>query len=46
MYIQQYSFWMDIKLMFMTFRIMFRKESSEGVEKEQVTALKEDETVR
>ena len=43
MYIQQYSFWMDIKLMFMTFRIMFRKESSEGVDKEQLTALKEDE---
>ncbi len=42
MYIQQYSFWMDIKLMFMTFRIMFRKESSEGVDNEQQTALKED----
>lgn len=43
-YIQEYSYWMDIKLMLLTFRIVFRKESSEGVEKEQITALKKKNT--
>ncbi|MCI8326336.1 MAG: sugar transferase [Lachnospiraceae bacterium] len=37
-YIQTYSVWMDIKLMLMTFKIMFQKENTEGVEKEQRTA--------
>lgn len=41
-YIQEYSYWMDIKLLLMTFRIVFRKESSEGVEKNQRTALTQD----
>lgn len=39
-YIQNYSFWMDIKLMLLTFRIVFRKETSEGVDDNQNTALK------
>ena len=38
-YIQNYSLWLDIKLMFMTFRILFQKETSEGVEENQTTAL-------
>ena len=41
-YIQQYSCWLDIKLMLLTFRIIFRKESSEGVEDGQTTALGSD----
>ena len=39
-YIENYSFLLDIKLLFMTVKIFFRKETSEGVEEEQVTALK------
>lgn len=31
MYIQNYSFWLDIQLILMTFKIMFIKESTEGV---------------
>lgn len=42
-YIQGYSYWMDLKLLFLTFRIVFRKESSEGVAKEQTTALDKKE---
>ena len=41
-YIQNYSVWLDIKLMFMTFRILFQKETSEGVQDDQVTALQDD----
>lgn len=39
-YIETYSFWRDLKLMLMTFKIMFQKENTEGVDKEQVTAVK------
>lgn len=39
-YIENYSFWLDIKLMLLTFKIMFQKENTEGVEKEQRTAKK------
>lgn len=38
-YIENYSFIMDIKLMFMTFKILFQKETSEGVEPGQINAL-------
>lgn len=38
-YIENYSIFLDIKLMFMTFRILFQKETSEGVEDRQVNAL-------
>lgn len=41
-YIQNYSLWLDIKLMFMTFRILFQKETSEGVGENQTTALTDD----
>lgn len=37
-YTQHYSFWLDFKLILMTFKIMFMKENTEGVEKEQKTA--------
>ncbi len=41
-YIQEYSYWLDIKLMLMTFKIAFRKESSEGIDINQKTALNND----
>lgn len=37
-YIEHYSFWLDIKLILMTFKIIFDKENTEGVEKDQKTA--------
>ena len=39
-YIETYSFWQDIKLMLMTFKIIFQKENTEGIDKGQVTAAK------
>ena len=33
-YIENYSFFLDIRIMFMTFKILFMKESTEGVEDE------------
>ena len=35
MYIQNYSFWLDIQLILMTLKIMFIKESTEGVEEKK-----------
>ena len=32
MYIENYSLLMDIKLMFMTVKILFMKESTEGIQ--------------
>lgn len=40
-YIQNYSFWKDIQLLMMTFKILFIKENREGVEKDQQTAMLE-----
>lgn len=39
-YIENYSFWLDIKLMLMTFKIIFQKENTEGIDKKQRTAIK------
>lgn len=39
-YIENYSFLMDIKLMLMTFKILFQKETSEGIDDTQINALK------
>lgn len=42
-YIENYSFKLDLKLLFLTFKILFQKENTEGVEHWQVTAAtKED----
>lgn len=41
-YIENYSAWLDVKLMLMTVKVMFQKENTEGVEKEQRTAIKGD----
>lgn len=39
-YIEHYSVWLDIKLMFLTVRVLFTPDATEGVAEEQVTALK------
>lgn len=40
-YIENYSFLLDIKLLFMTVKIFFQKEVSEGVDDKQKNALKD-----
>lgn len=37
-YIQHYKLWTDIQLILMTFKIMFMKDNTEGVDKDQKTA--------
>lgn len=37
-YIENYSFWMDVKLMILTFKILFQKENTEGIDAGQITA--------
>lgn len=39
-YIENYTVWLDIKLMLLTLKILFKPESTEGVEQEQTTAAK------
>ncbi len=39
-YIENYSIWLDIKLMLLNLKILFRPESTEGVDNSQTTALK------
>ncbi len=41
-YIENYSFWKDIQLMLLTLKILFWPDSTEGVESEQITALKQE----
>lgn len=41
-YIENYSFWLDIKLILLTVKILFQKEKSEGVADSQKTALKKE----
>ena len=41
-YIENYSVWLDIKLMLLTLKILFWPDSTEGVESEQITALKQE----
>ncbi len=40
-YIENYSLWLDLKLMLLTLKILFWPDSTEGVDSEQVTAFKE-----
>lgn len=40
-YIENYSVWLDLKLMLLTLKILFQAESTEGVEDSQVTAMKD-----
>lgn len=41
-YIENYSVWLDIKLMLLTLKILFWPDSTEGIEGEQITALREE----
>lgn len=40
-YIENYSFWTDMKLILMTVKTIFKLASTEGIEQEQTNALKE-----
>jgi len=39
-YIENYSVWLDLKLMLLTLKILIKPESTEGVDSAQVTAMK------
>ncbi|MBR3574997.1 MAG: exopolysaccharide biosynthesis polyprenyl glycosylphosphotransferase [Lachnospiraceae bacterium] len=39
-YIEKYSIMLDLKLMLLTLKVLFWPDSTEGVEKDQITALK------
>lgn len=41
-YIENYSLWLDLKLILLTVKILFQKEKSEGVDDSQKTALKKE----
>lgn len=41
-YIEQYSVWLDLKLMLLTLKILIKPESTEGVDSTQVTAAKKN----
>lgn len=43
-YIENYSVWLDIKLILMTLKILLKKESTEGISEEQVTAVRQSDT--
>lgn len=45
-YYEQYSIWLDIKLMMLTVKIMFQKETSEGVASNMTTALRDGSRVQ
>ncbi len=42
-YIENYTVWLDLKLMLLTLKILFKPESTEGVDNRQVTAMKKEE---
>lgn len=42
-YIENYSVWLDLKLMLLTLKILFKPESTEGVSGSQITASREEE---
>lgn len=43
-YIENYTVWLDIKLILMTVKIILKRESTEGIDETQVTAMKEKDT--
>ena len=44
-YIENYSIWLDIKLLLLTLKIIMKPESTEGVDQTQVTAMKKTEGI-
>ncbi|MEF9917350.1 MAG: sugar transferase [Lachnospiraceae bacterium] len=46
MYIQTYSIWMDIEIIFKTIKILFLKESTEGFSSEQSEAVTREEFMK
>ena len=42
-YIQNYSLWLDLKIIVQTVKILFEKENTEGIDQDQTTALREDQ---
>ncbi len=40
-YIYSYSLWMDVKLVILTIRILFQKENTQGVRRDQINALRD-----
>ncbi|MBO7600555.1 MAG: exopolysaccharide biosynthesis polyprenyl glycosylphosphotransferase [Lachnospiraceae bacterium] len=38
-YIENYSVWLDLKLMLLTLKVLFNPDATEGVKEEQVTAM-------
>jgi lipopolysaccharide/colanic/teichoic acid biosynthesis glycosyltransferase len=41
-YIENYSIWLDLKLILMTIKVLFQKENSEGVDANQQTAIRKE----
>ena len=41
-YIESYSFWLDLKLILLTVKILFQKENTEGIKDWQTTAATEE----
>ncbi|MCI8287765.1 MAG: exopolysaccharide biosynthesis polyprenyl glycosylphosphotransferase [Lachnospiraceae bacterium] len=41
-YIENYSVWLDLKLMLLTLKVLLWPDSTEGIESEQITALREE----
>ena len=39
-YIESYSIWLDLKLLILTFKILFMKESTEGIDQNKKNAEK------
>lgn len=45
-YIENYSIWLDVKLMMLTLKVLFLPDSTEGVDAEQITALRAEKRER
>lgn len=41
-YIENYSIWLDLKIIPLTFKALFQPDRTEGIEDDQVTALKDN----